>query len=45
MPGSISVRPSPIEIEQREPGGVSWTKRRPSFTVWSCSNLNPARSA
>ena len=24
----MSVRPSPIAIEQADPGGVSWTKRR-----------------
>ncbi|SLB80975.1 Uncharacterised protein [Mycobacteroides abscessus subsp. abscessus] len=32
-PGSASVIPLPMQIEQAEPGGVSWTKRRSSLTV------------
>jgi len=33
VPGAVSVRPVPMAIEQAEPGGVSCTNRRPSFTV------------
>src|SRR5947209_19089242 len=34
-PGAMSVIPTPITIEQAEPGGVSWTNRRSSLTLWS----------
>ena len=40
-PGVILVRPLPKAIEQPEPGGVIWTKRMSSLTVWSWSALNP----
>ena len=30
MPGGASFRPSPMQMEQAEPGGVSCTKRMPS---------------
>jgi hypothetical protein len=43
-PGSASVTPSPIAIEQAEPGGVSCTKRSESLTRWSWSALKPALS-
>ena len=33
-----------MAIEQADPGGVSWTKRISSLTVWSWSALNPAFS-
>jgi hypothetical protein len=33
VPGVFSVMPSPITMEQAEPGGVSCTKRRPSCTL------------
>src|SRR5206468_6998649 len=29
LPGGMSERPVPMAIEQADPGGVSWTKRRP----------------
>ena len=34
-PGSVSMMPVPIAIEQPEPGGVSCTKRMSSLTRWS----------
>ena len=43
-PGSAGVTPSPMQIEQAEPGGVSCTKRRFSLTRWSWSALKPART-
>src|ERR1039458_1757605 len=33
--GSDVTIPSPMEIEHAEPGGVSWTKRMSSLTLWS----------
>ncbi len=44
LPGSPAPMPLPIEIEQAEPGGVSWTKRISSETWWSWSRLKPAFS-
>jgi hypothetical protein len=41
VPGSIFARPLPIEIEQAEPGGVSWTTRKSSFGWWSTSTTKP----
>jgi len=43
-PGAMSVSPEPIEFEQAEPGGVSFTKRSSSVTWWSWSALKPACS-
>ena len=43
-PGAIVVSPLPMQIEQAEPGGVSWTKRTPSLTAWSMSSPKPACS-
>jgi hypothetical protein len=44
-PGGLSApSPVPIEIEQADPGGVSWTKRISSLTWMSTSALNPAFS-
>ena len=34
-PGGMSVMPVPMAIEQADPGGVSCTNRRLSFTWWS----------
>jgi hypothetical protein len=36
--------PGPRAIEQAEPGGVSWTKRSSSLTLWSWSALKPTCS-
>ncbi len=38
-PGSVSMTPLPIAIEQSDPGGVSCTKRISSLTVWSWSSV------
>jgi hypothetical protein len=43
-PGGASVTPVPRVIEQAEPGGVSWTKRSSSLTLWSWSALKPTCS-
>jgi len=43
-PGCASEIPVPRAIEQAEPGGVSWTKRISSLTLWSWSALKPAFS-
>ncbi len=36
--------PSPMTIEQPEPGGVSWTTRLPGLTVVSWSTAKPSFS-
>ena len=40
----MSLSPVPTAIEAADPGGVSWTKRIFSLTVWSWSALKPAFS-
>jgi hypothetical protein len=39
-----STMPVPSAIEQADPGGVSWTNRSSSVTVWSWSAVKPALS-
>ena len=44
LPGVASVMPSPMAMEQADPGGVSCTKRRWSSMRWSWSRTKPAPS-
>ena len=44
LPGGVSTIPLPRAIEHADPGGVSWTKRISSLTLWSWSALKPACS-
>jgi hypothetical protein len=43
-PGAASVTPVPTVIEHADPGGVSWTNRSSSLTLWSWSALKPTCS-
>ena len=43
-PGTVSMIPVPMAIEQADPGGVSCTKRISSLTLWSWSALKPTCS-
>ena len=43
-PGAMFDIPVPIAIEQADPGGVSWTKRISSLTLWSWSAWKPTLS-
>jgi hypothetical protein len=45
VPGATFETPTPIVIEQAEPGGVSWTTRNTSLALWSTSTVKPILSA
>ena len=44
LPGTPSVMPVPMLIEQADPGGVSCTTRNSSPARWSTSTRKPACS-